>query len=376
VEPTSLAPARERKARLLSDAGLLPDAAAVAEALPLQIRQLPLLPNPGLLLRALRPLLTKRPHPRWRELDEERSAVSSYEKRMAWPVFRPRRVPMVALRLVLDGGVPMAVWEPLARELQRVLASSQAFARVELERLRPDRLPSRQPPLASEAETCITLILSDTAGPHWWDGSIRAWLELASRHQPMVVLHLLPQRYWEASALQLAQELTLYNREPLVANRRYQRLLPVLDPYAEPTEASAERFREVQAQTLALPVISLDDHELASWAGLVTGKARASCAGRAWPRPSKEGSWPPGSDATERSEADLEALWEVFEQRASPAARELLLSMAASTLLTLPILRLLLASAPAFRKDDTPLNRTPGGLMERINASLQRGGQG
>jgi hypothetical protein len=69
-------------------------------------------------------------------------------------------------------------------------------------------------------------------------------------------------------------------------------------------------------------------------------------------------------------------LWEVFEQRASPAARELLLSMAASTLLTLPILRLLLASAPAFRKDDTPLNRTPGGLMERINASLQRGGQG
>jgi hypothetical protein len=28
---------------------------------------------------------------------------------------------------------------------------------------------------------------------------------------------------------------------------------------------------------------------------------------------------------------------------------------------------------PAFRKDDTPLNRTPGGLMEQINASLQRG---
>jgi len=33
------------------------------------------------------------------------------------------------------------------------------------------------------------------------------------------------------------------------------------------------------------------------------------------------------------------------------------------------------AITPAFRKDDTPLNCTPGGLMERINASLQRGGQ-
>jgi hypothetical protein len=31
---------------------------------------------------------------------------------------------------------------------------------------------------------------------------------------------------------------------------------------------------------------------------------------------------------------------------------------------------------PAFRKDDTPLNRKPGGLMEQTNASLQRGDQG
>jgi hypothetical protein len=29
-----------------------------------------------------------------------------------------------------------------------------------------------------------------------------------------------------------------------------------------------------------------------------------------------------------------------------------------------------LSNPPAFRKDDTPLNRTPGGLMEQINASL------
>jgi hypothetical protein len=36
----------------------------------------------------------------------------------------------------------------------------------------------------------------------------------------------------------------------------------------------------------------------------------------------------------------------------------------------------LLAVSPAFRKDDTPLNRKPGGLMEQTNASLQRGDQG
>ena len=31
---------------------------------------------------------------------------------------------------------------------------------------------------------------------------------------------------------------------------------------------------------------------------------------------------------------------------------------------------------PTFRKDVTPLNRKPGGLMEQSNASLQRGDQG
>ena len=35
-----------------------------------------------------------------------------------------------------------------------------------------------------------------------------------------------------------------------------------------------------------------------------------------------------------------------------------------------------LAGPPGFRKDVTPFIRTPGGLMERINASLQRGRQG
>ncbi|MCX5954111.1 MAG: hypothetical protein NTZ40_11595 [Cyanobacteria bacterium] len=35
-----------------------------------------------------------------------------------------------------------------------------------------------------------------------------------------------------------------------------------------------------------------------------------------------------------------------------------------------------LGEAPATRKDVTPLNRKPGGLMEQSNASLQRGDEG
>jgi hypothetical protein len=87
----------------LTDPNLLPDEASVADALPLQVTELPMLRSPDLLLKALKPLLQKRPHPRWRVLDEERSAESSHERGMPWPEFRPRKVPMVALQIVLDG---------------------------------------------------------------------------------------------------------------------------------------------------------------------------------------------------------------------------------------------------------------------------------
>ncbi len=42
-----------------------------------------------------------------------------------------------------------------------------------------------------------------------------------------------------------------------------------------------------------------------------------------------------------------------------------------------PVVPLLVtAPSPTTRKDVTPLNRKPGGLMEQSNASLQRGDQG
>jgi hypothetical protein len=213
-DPPTPEAAAEPVARLLAD-NLLPDDTEVTEALqrrhggvPLRLSQLALLPYPLQILQALRPLLRRRPHPHWRVLDEERSAARSAEMELAWPVFRPRRVPMVAVRVVLDGGVSMAVWEPLAHELQRVLASSQAFHRVDLQRLAPPHFPTRHPSTGADDATTVTLLLSDTAGHHWWDGSIQPWLQTMASQQPLVVLHTLPLRYWPSTALQQARSVT------------------------------------------------------------------------------------------------------------------------------------------------------------------------
>jgi formylglycine-generating enzyme required for sulfatase activity len=372
ADPPAPEAAADPVARLLAD-NLLPDDAEVAEALqrrqggvPLRVRQLALLPYPLQILQALRPLLRRRPHPHWRVLDEERSAAKSAEMGLAWPVFRPRRVPMVAVRLVLDGGVSMAVWEPLAQELQRVLASSQAFHRVDLQRLTPPDLPTRQLASGADDDTTVTLLLSDTAGRHWWDGSILPWLQTMANQQPLVVLHTLPLRYWESTALQRAPALTLKNCEPLAANNRYQPLLPLRDPWDDPGATDSLP----PAGGTCLPVISLDRRELGPWAALVMGEAYARCAGRVLPgaEPQLLGRYEQSTSATaEINEEEAERLWQEFAQRASPEARELMLSMAASLFLTLPVLRLLLAVVAPKAFAPQPLAEVlVSGLVRRL----------
>ena len=374
ADPPAPESAAEPVARLLAD-DLLPAETEVAEALqrrlegvPLRVRQPDLLPYPLQILQALRPLLRRRPHPHWRVLDEERSAAKSAEMGLAWPVFRPRRVPMVALRLVLDGGVSMAVWEPLAQELQRVLASSQAFHRVELQRLTPPHLPIRQPASGANDGITVILLLSDTAGHHWWDGSIRPWLQAMAHQQPLVVLHTLPLRYWDSTALKRAPALTLKNCEPLAANSRYQPLLPLRDPWDDPGATDSLP----PADGTRLPVISLDRRELGPWAALVMGEAWARCAGRVLPAAESEpqllgGGEQPIPARAEISDEEAERLWREFAQRASPEARELMHSMAASLFLTLPVLRLLLAVVAPQAFAPQPLAEVlVSGLVRRL----------
>ncbi|MCE2838374.1 MAG: formylglycine-generating enzyme family protein [Cyanobium sp. 49614_E6] len=376
ADPQAPEAAAEPVARLLEDNKLLPDDAEVDEALrrrrggvPVRVRQPELLRYPLQILQALRPLLRRRSHPHWRELDEERSAAKSAETGLAWPVFRPRRVPMVALRVVLDGGVSMAVWEPLAQELQRVLASSQAFHRVDLQRLMPPQLPTRQPASGANDGTTVTLLLSDTAGHHWWNGSILPWLQAMANQQPLVVLHTLPLRYWDSTALQRAPALTLKNCEPLAANSRYQQLRPLRDPWDDP---GAPDLLPPPGGT-CLPVISLDRRDLATWAALVMGEAWARCAGRVLPAAKAEPQLPgtndqqPSTATAEIGEEEAERLWQEFEKRASPEARELMLAMAASLFLTLPVLRLLLAVAAPRAFAPQPLAEVlVSGLVRRL----------
>ncbi|MFN7677325.1 MAG: SAV_2336 N-terminal domain-related protein [Cyanobacteriota bacterium] len=364
----------EPVARLL-DERTLPDAADVEEALrerhgafSVRVSEIDLLPFPLQVLQSLRPLLRRHPHPWLRVLDEERSANKSAETGLAWPVFRPRKLPQVTVRVVLDGGVSMAVWEPLALELQRILASSQAFRRVVTQRLKPSHLsaPDQGDGDGEEGRTTVILLLSDSAGHHWWNGSILPWLQRKARSQPVVLVHTLPQRYWGSTALSQAELVTFSNRGHLAPNSRYAITRRLSDPWDPPVPTDPE----ATASALRLPVISLDRRELAPWAALVAGEPRARCAGRVFAM-AKGLDAPPAAEAPQADQEmalpAVERLWEEFASRASPEAQELLLAMAASTVLSLPIMRLLQAAEAPRAFSPQPLAEVlVSGLVRRL----------
>jgi formylglycine-generating enzyme required for sulfatase activity len=357
VFPSSPAPAdepAEAVARLLSSA-LLPNDGDVREqllrrtgAVPLLLSQMPLLQRPLPLLMALRPLLQKQPHPRWRVLDEERSAERSADLGRPWPVFSPRKVPGVEVHLWLDAGVAMAVWWPLAQDLQRLLASSQAFAQVALHRFAVEQLPhatssglrSRQ----SLDGTALHLVLSDTAGRHWWDGSMALWLEGVAQQGPVAIVHTLPMRYWERTALRSGMPVTLSNGRGLGPNSGYQAVpLASLEPRRRSTAAPLP-----PPEGLRLPVLSLDPRDLAPWAALVMGDRLACSGGTVLPLADPSQPLPLPSQAVQAdaqiSPTEADNLWLAFCQQASPEAQRLMRKMAAAPLLTLPVLRYLLAA--------------------------------
>lgn len=232
---------------------ILPDPAMVAElqaTLPVRLAQAPPLGDRGELLRALRPLLRRRPDPMRQHLDEVRTADAWAQTQLLLPVFQPAQKPWIYEVLVLvDSGLTMEVWQSLARELATVLASSQVFAHVRLQRLAVDRLP--WPPGALRAGVLV-LLLTDAVGPHWWDGRMFDALDSWCGRCPVALLQLLPPWQWGRTALSVAQRAAVSNVEPAAANSRYgARLLDWWDD--APISPAA-----------VLPVIPLDHAFLAT----------------------------------------------------------------------------------------------------------------
>jgi formylglycine-generating enzyme required for sulfatase activity len=331
------------------------------------------------LLRALAPLLRRRPDPRRQRFNEERTVDLHAQTRLLLPVFEPCQGPAFDEVLLLrDGGVSMQVWRRQAEELQRVLASTQVFPRVRLQELQPAPVErgmdsaarqmaveqlSRAAKLQPGGRTLL-LFLSDTAGRHWWDGRMFAALEIWARTCPTAILQPLPMWHWNRTALAAVERVTVRNSSPAAANPAYR---------AEPLNWWEEPLPP--GRDLPLPVLPLNREALGSWSAVLMGNPAYATPGVALL---------PGFLIQKRLEQllgdrdlsapapapmpltaeEAAARWEAFQAMASPGAQQLLMVMATAPLLTLPLIRLLKAAKLPEVADSLPIAEVlTGGLV-------------
>jgi formylglycine-generating enzyme required for sulfatase activity len=372
-------------------AGMLP-----TEVLPIQLADPALLHDPLALIRALRPLLQPVVAGLSTKLDEP-ATVDCIARTGLWlPVLAPAQSPWFDVVLVFDAGPAMYLWRRLEKDLRQILRRYGAFRDLRLYDLAVNRdAPNPQDRLLLQSNSHrpghrpseiidrqghrLVLVLSDCAAPYWWDGTLVPLFEAWGQHMPTVVWQMLPPWLWSRTALGRGTAVSIRNDQPGAANARLH-TQPVRTAVGETTPAG-----------LPLPVITSDPSDLTNWSRMVAGDCREATAGVMMAPPSDRDSVPqtpsladlardlleqlPPDQLSDDPQAQFEQILtdlaqervRRFIQRASPAARRLVMLLAAAPVITPPIARLIRDAMLPGSGSPLPVAEVfLGGLLQRL----------
>ena len=300
------------------------------------------LPGKLALGRALRPLMRRVPSYDRFELDEEATVQRIADEDNWLPVLRPSTGRWLALDLVVDEWLSMAVWQPTVFELYRFFEQHGAFRSLRTWGLQTDpethrlRLhaglgaatPSWRSPkeLIEERGDRLILVVSDCISPAWYEGRAGQLIASWGTKHMVALVQVLPERLWMRTGLGNAARLALRSHASGTPNYRLEQRRPQ-DWLDDPAPAG-----------FPVPVVTLEPELLAVWAGLLVGRERV---------------WTPGfllplDDALERQRQDEagpppdfspEVQLDLFRSLASPQAYQLATYLAAAPL-SLPVMRL------------------------------------
>ncbi|MEU9629987.1 SAV_2336 N-terminal domain-related protein [Streptomyces luteogriseus] len=328
---------------------------------PIGVPAAPALPEPLSLQRGLRPLQRYRApiRPVPRVLDEHATAHRAAESRLLLPVLRPDRRREARLLLLMDVSTSTVVWQEALEELRQICARAGAFGEVRMRYLHetPGGLPgcaatpdARGPQHAPEQLSdptgrCVTLMLSDCAGPMWRSGHMQRLLHRWAATGPVAVVQPLPQRMWLRTHLPARRGL-LHRREGPVGTLEFR----------------PDRGRRPGHAALPVPVLAPRRESVEGWARLVSGATGQSLAAAAgWVHPDH-----PPSGAVVRAAEEVTAKDRVhaFWRPASSEARRLAVYLSAVPLY-LPVMQLVQHAMLAGSGPDVLSEVLLSGLLRR-----------
>jgi formylglycine-generating enzyme required for sulfatase activity len=239
-------------------------------ALPINIPAAVALRNRRDIARSLRPLMRKVPSKFRQAIDEEATVLQIAEDNTWSPVVKPEPERWLELAIVIEVTSLLDVWHDSISEFQHLMARHGAFRDVRVWQLQPNEngkpqlwlqtaaglkgKPRSPRELMDAGGRRLILLLSDCTSQAWRSGEIPKLLQQWSRQNPVTIAQLLPEHYWDRSALGLGYPVALRSRQPGALSRDWK------------VEGLSQRRRQRLRQGLKFPVVTIQPQSLGLWA--------------------------------------------------------------------------------------------------------------
>ncbi|NJO74946.1 MAG: formylglycine-generating enzyme family protein [Leptolyngbyaceae cyanobacterium RM1_406_9] len=239
-------------------------------ALPVNIPEAVALRNRQEIARSLRPLMRKMPSKLRQAIDEEATVIQIAETQTWSPVVKPELERWLELAIVIEVTNLLDVWQDTIAEFQQLMERHGAFRNVRTWQLKSNAAgdpklflqtivglqgSARSPrELLDASGRRLILLLSDCTSRAWRLGKIYQLLELWSRENPVTIVQLLPEHYWERSALRVGYPVALRSRSPAALSRDW--IIDGLSP----------RRQQRLLAGLKLPVVMMQPESFGQWA--------------------------------------------------------------------------------------------------------------
>lgn len=242
-------------------------------ALPISVPDAPALPRTLELSRSLRPLMRKAKSHHAQILDEDATVQQIADERIWSPVMQPAPERWLELAIVVEETNLLEVWQKTIVEFQALMERHGAFrdvrtwqlvnsseGKMQLFRRKAavvDRAQPRHPKeLLDPTGRRLILFVSDCTSVGWKLGRVGALLQEWMRQNPVTVLQLLPERFWERSALGLGEFVWLGAESPGGRTDQF----------------TIEGFSNLPKHSILLPIVTLDPKALLQWAKVIAGR--------------------------------------------------------------------------------------------------------
>src|SRR6185312_8199492 len=234
--------------------------------------------------RALRPLRRRRRSRKHIILDEQATAHQTAEmkKQVYVPVFEPAPTRWFEIILVIDEGASMIFWQRTITELRKFFERLGAFSDIRVWGLATDhrehiklyartgpttkeRLEHQPKELIDPTGHRLILVVTDCVSPAWHSGKVQEVLEVWGQKNLVTLLQMLPQQLWPRTSLRAAERVFLSASAPGMANTRLKKSELWLGIADKPS--------------IPIPIVTLAQDSLASWAHMAIGIESTRCLG-------------------------------------------------------------------------------------------------